>query len=115
VLAELASVTRDAIGASDAETVAAIARGLGGATRCGIECAYLDARARSRGEPIFPHDGATLVTDVTIPIGPRDECARDAAAWVARGFTRLKVKIGGPAGGGARDEAIARVVAVHEA
>ncbi len=81
-----------------------------GAAQCAVEMALLDARARRRSEPIFPHANRSLRTDVTIPIGPLAECTADARAWAARGFTRLKVKIGGAG----FDDALRRVLAVHE-
>ena len=81
-----------------------------GAAQCGVEMALLDARARQRREPIFPHGGRSLRTDVTIPIGPIDECVADAREWAGRGFTRLKVKIGGAG----LDDALLRVLAVHD-
>jgi L-alanine-DL-glutamate epimerase-like enolase superfamily enzyme len=82
-----------------------------GSAQCAVEMALLDAQARGRNEPIFRHGGRTLTTDVTIPIGPLDECTADAHTWAARGFTRLKVKIGGAG----LDDALARVLAVHAA
>ncbi len=80
-----------------------------GAAQCALEMALADARARQKGEPIFPHEDRRLLTDVTIPIGALDECTADARAWAARGFTRLKVKIGG----GSAEDALLRVLAVH--
>jgi L-alanine-DL-glutamate epimerase-like enolase superfamily enzyme len=80
-----------------------------GAAQCALEMALRDARARQRGEPIFPHGDRQLRTDVTIPIGPLDECTADARAWMERGFTRLKVKIGGAG----VEDALLRVLAVH--
>ena len=50
------------------------------------------------------------MTDVTIPIGALDACATSARAWAAKGFARLKVKIGGAG----LDDALARVLAVRE-
>jgi L-alanine-DL-glutamate epimerase-like enolase superfamily enzyme len=82
-----------------------------GAARCAIEMAVLDADARRRGRRLFDAEPGDLRTDVTIPIGPIDECAADARAWEGRGFTRLKVKVGGAGA----DDAFARAIAVHEA
>jgi len=72
--------------------------------------AVLDAETRARGEPLFRHGGRSLVTDVTIPIGDLGACADEARAWAARGFSRLKIKIGGAG----LDDALARALAVHE-
>jgi len=84
------------------------------AARCAIETAVLDALTRRAGLPLWAFfGGATreLVTDVTIPITSIDESRRDAAERAAEGFTRLKVKVGGP--GSATDAA--RLLAIHEA
>jgi L-alanine-DL-glutamate epimerase-like enolase superfamily enzyme len=82
-----------------------------GAARCGVEMAVLDAIARREGRPIFGPASGMLRTDVTIPLGPVDECAEDARAWVAAGFSRLKIKLGRTAD----DDALARVLAIHAA
>lgn len=85
--------------------------GPAGAARCGIEMAVLDAIARREGRPIFGPGLGPLRTDVTIPLGPVHECAEDARAWIARGFGRLKVKLGRAA----QDDALARVRAIRGA
>jgi L-alanine-DL-glutamate epimerase-like enolase superfamily enzyme len=94
---------------------AAIASGaepaLHGAGLCALETALADAEARRAGTRIFGAPAGELRTDVTIPIGPIAGCAADARAWADRGFTRLKVKIGGA---GLAD-ALARTLAVHDA
>jgi L-alanine-DL-glutamate epimerase-like enolase superfamily enzyme len=105
---------RDVVVGQSAEEWEAIALAVAhepGSVRCAVEMAVLDARARARGEPIFAHGGGSLTTDVTITIGPLAECTADARAWAARGFGRLKIKIGGES----LDDALARVLAVHEA
>ncbi len=82
-----------------------------GAARCAVETAVLDAIARREGRPIFGPALGGLRTDVTIPLGPVDECAADARAWVAAGFGRLKIKLGRAD----HDDALARVLAIHRA
>jgi L-alanine-DL-glutamate epimerase-like enolase superfamily enzyme len=85
-----------------------------GAARCAIETAVLDALARSARLPLWALFGGverSLVTDITIPIGSADEARRDAAARAAEGFTRLKIKVGGPRAA----EDPARLLAIHEA
>jgi L-Ala-D/L-Glu epimerase len=92
----------------------AIAASASGAARCAIETAVLDALTRRAGLPLWAFFGGatrSLVTDVTLPITSIDEARRDAAERVAEGFTRLKVKVGGP---GAAGDA-ARLLAIHEA
>lgn len=85
--------------------------GAAGAARCGIETAVLDAVARREGRPIFGPALGPLHTDVTIPLGPLDECVEDVRGWIARGFGRLKIKLGHAAD----DDAVARVFAIHTA
>jgi L-alanine-DL-glutamate epimerase-like enolase superfamily enzyme len=82
-----------------------------GAARCGLEMAVLDADARRRGVRLFDASPGETRTDVTIPIGPIEECATDAREWAARGFTRLKLKVGGAGA----EEALARTLAIHAA
>ena len=68
--------------------------------RGGMEMALLDALARSRAVPLaelFCEKGAPcmhLVTDITIPILPREEMQRLARKWYARGFSVFKLKVG---------------------
>ncbi len=90
---------------------AAVAASASAAARCAIETAVLDALARHARLPLWAFfGGATprLVTDVTLPIASVEEARSEAAARVAEGFTRLKVKVGGE-----RDAA--RLFAVCEA
>jgi L-alanine-DL-glutamate epimerase-like enolase superfamily enzyme len=104
VLETLTAAAKDLIGArisepADLDSMLApleprkVARGA-------MEMALLDALARSRGLPVarlFRQDGADcthLVTDVTIPILPRDEMQRLARKWYARGFSVFKLKVG---------------------
>jgi L-Ala-D/L-Glu epimerase len=82
-----------------------------GAARCAIETAVLDALTRRAGLPLWAFFGGaerSLVTDVTLPIASVDEARAEAAARVAEGFGRLKVKVGGEAD-------LARILVVHEA
>ena len=68
--------------------------------RGGLEMALLDALARGRGVPLaalFRENAAPymhLVTDITIPILPREEMQRLAKKWYARGFSVFKLKVG---------------------
>ncbi len=68
------------------------------AVRCGIETALLDALCRGMGIPLWGLWGGADVrrreTDVTLPIGPRDQVVDTARAWYARGFRIFKMKIG---------------------
>lgn len=67
-------------------------------SRCGIEQACWDAVARSDGVPLWTRFGAVaqpVVTDITVPICTADRAAELAALWQSRGFTVLKVKVGG--------------------
>jgi L-alanine-DL-glutamate epimerase-like enolase superfamily enzyme len=85
-----------------------------GAARCAVETAVLDALTKRAGMPLWAFFGGaarTLVTDVTIPTGSVEEGAAEAAGRAAQGFSRLKVKVGGPAA--AHDAA--RVLRIHEA
>jgi L-alanine-DL-glutamate epimerase-like enolase superfamily enzyme len=97
--------------APSAEGSADTAWGLAGAALCAVETAVFDALDRRTGRRMFGAAAGSLVTDVTIPIGPLDACAEDARHWAARGFRRLKLKIGGAG----PDDAIARALAVHAA
>jgi L-alanine-DL-glutamate epimerase-like enolase superfamily enzyme len=85
--------------------------GPSGAALCAIETALCDAVHRRDGVRMFGAPPGELRTDVTIPIGAIEDCAADARAWAARGFSRLKIKVGGAG----LDDALARTVAVHEA
>ncbi len=85
-----------------------------GAARCAIETAVLDALTKRARMPLWAFFGGAeraLVTDVTIPIASVEEAREEAAARVAEGFTRLKVKVGGAR---AADDP-ARLSAVREA
>lgn len=84
--------------------------------RAGAESALLDAWARLQGLPVHALLGSgprrqpfTLTTDVTIPIADPAHMAAQAAAWRARGFQHLKVKVGRNLDDDAR--AVERIVA----
>jgi L-alanine-DL-glutamate epimerase-like enolase superfamily enzyme len=72
------------------------------AARCGLECAIVDALARSRGRTLYDHwsglggarDIRDRATDMTLPI--LDEARVDALAarWHALGFRIFKLKVG---------------------
>lgn len=83
------------------------------AARAAIECAVVDAWARSRGEPLYRTLGAAdvrdRVTDITLPILEEHRIDALAAHWHARGFRRFKLKVGGdPAADAARVDRLAR-------
>jgi len=71
------------------------------AARTGVECAIVDAVARSRG--IALHDmwgGAevrTVETDITLPILEEDRVDALARRWFDRGFRVFKLKVGADA------------------
>jgi L-alanine-DL-glutamate epimerase-like enolase superfamily enzyme len=82
--------------------------------KAGIEMALLDAKGRALGTPVHSLLGGALTRDVTLnawigTVAPA-QAAREASAWLARGFTTAKIKIAG-----AGDEGIARVAAVRAA
>jgi L-Ala-D/L-Glu epimerase / N-acetyl-D-glutamate racemase len=72
------------------------------AARCGLECAMVDALARSRGETLFEHwralGGTPALreheTDITLPILEDARIDELAAQWYARGFRVFKMKVG---------------------
>jgi L-alanine-DL-glutamate epimerase-like enolase superfamily enzyme len=118
VLAALAGARDDVVGSHAGDAGSADAGsggrspwGLPGAALCAVEMAVQDALDRRAGRRLFGAEAGSLVTDVTIPIGPIDACADDARRWAARGFRRLKLKVGGAG----PDDAIARALAVHAA
>lgn len=71
-----------------------------GSARAALECALLDAWLRSIGTCMWRYFGAaspTLRSDLTLTTGSAEQAAAAARAAIARGFTRLKVKVGGTA------------------
>ncbi len=69
------------------------------AAKNGIISAILDAVGKSLGLPVYRLLGGgdpTIRSDVTIGLDDPDSMARDALAWVERGFRAVKVKLGGP-------------------
>ncbi len=95
------------------DVVALLPAAMGRASRAGLECALLDAFARSRGQPLCAILGggdAALLSDITLPIGEPAHLATLAAAYQAEGFHSLKLKVGRDLG--ADRETLARV---HEA
>lgn len=87
-----------------------------GAAQGAFEMALLDALARGRGEPLwrfFGGAGTTLRTDLTITTGTVAAAGEAAAAARARGFRRLKLKIGGAAGPAHDLARVAAVTAAH--
>jgi o-succinylbenzoate synthase len=68
------------------------------AARAGIECALVDALARSQGVTLFDYLGGADVrartTDITLPILAEDRIDALAASWYDRGFRVFKLKVG---------------------
>jgi L-Ala-D/L-Glu epimerase len=65
---------------------------------CAFETALLDAFTRKHGLSLFAFFGGAepeLVSDITLTTGGADQAAEQAASAAARGFTTLKVKVGG--------------------
>jgi o-succinylbenzoate synthase len=88
---------------SVAAGVMAVAAAGSPAARAGLECAMVDALARSRGIPLHvlwsEHGGRmdirTRETDITLPILDDARVEALAANWYARGFRIFKMKVGG--------------------
>ena len=74
------------------------------AARAGMECAVVDACARSRGVPmhaLWAEEGGVAdvrerETDVTLPMLDDTRVRALAESWVGRGFRTLKLKVGDP-------------------
>ncbi len=74
------------------------------AARAGLECAMVDAWARSRRIPLFAlwrevggtADLRARETDITLPMLDDARVASLAADWYARGFRVFKLKVGDP-------------------
>ena len=66
--------------------------------RCALETALVDALARQRGWSLRDWfggaGGVELETDVTVPIMAPEAARRAAERWWARGFRKLKIKVG---------------------
>ncbi len=82
--------------------------------KAAVEMALLDLQGRALGVPVHALLGGRLVDEVVLNawIGavPPAQAAREAAAWLARGFTTAKIKVAGPGPVG-----LERVAAVREA
>jgi len=82
--------------------------------KAAIEMAMLDLEGHALGVPVHALLGGRLVDEVVLNawIGavPPEQAAREATAWVARGFTTAKIKVAGPGPLGRE-----RVAAVREA
>ncbi len=66
--------------------------------RCAVECALLDALCRRADRSMWGWFGGAeteLMTDITIPTGSTAHARASAGSAVARGFSTLKIKIGG--------------------
>ncbi len=82
--------------------------------RSALEMALLDALSRSLRLPLdqwFGGAQTSVVSDLTLTIGPAEEVAATAAEAFAAGFRSLKIKVGGPS----RDEDLERVRAIAAA
>ena len=82
--------------------------------RSALEMALLDALTRSLGISLqawFGGAQTSVVSDLTLTIGPAEEVAATAAEAYAAGFRALKIKVGGPS----RDEDLERVMAIAAA
>jgi len=69
------------------------------AARCGLETALLDALTRALGIPLWTWLGGARPelqpeTDITLPILPVTRTLELAEQWYARGFRRIKTKVG---------------------
>ena len=68
------------------------------AARTGVECALVDAVARSRGVPLYEMWGSadvrTVETDITLPILEEGRVDVLARRWYGRGFRVFKLKVG---------------------
>src|SRR5262245_12363787 len=66
--------------------------------RCAFETALLDALTRRLGISLFAFFGGAepeLVTDITLTTGSAEQAREQATAAAERGFSTLKVKVGG--------------------
>ncbi|HYL45339.1 MAG TPA: dipeptide epimerase [Ktedonobacteraceae bacterium] len=84
-----------------------------GTVIAGIEMALLDALTRSYGIPLytfFGGAGTSVETDISIPMVTPEHGYELAKAIVARGITKIKIKVGGDI-----REDVARVEAIREA
>jgi L-Ala-D/L-Glu epimerase len=82
--------------------------------RSALEMALLDALTRSLGISLHEWFGGaqtSIVSDLTLTIGPAEEVAITAAEAYAAGFRALKIKVGGPS----REEDLQRVRAIAAA
>lgn len=106
------------------EVSLALTEALPPAARAGVETALFDAlarssrasllswfRAKSRGRSGAREPVSRLTTDITVVTGTVEHARRSAESAAARGFDRLKVKVGGHS----LDDDIARVRAILEA
>ena len=68
-----------------------------GSAKCGVDIALYDIAAKAAGLPLYRYLGGssnTVLTDVTIGIDEPAVMAEQAAEWVRKGFTILKLKTG---------------------
>lgn len=100
-LAELLPTASGWLVGSDARDERLAARAFercrGPAARAAIDMALCDLVARAEGVPVVERTGRVhheLPTSITIGQKPLGETLAEAAEYLARGFTRLKVKVG---------------------
>ena len=79
-----------------------------------VELALMDLKARALGQPVHSLLGGRVKNEVAfnawIGTVPPEQAAREATAWVGRGFRSAKIKVSG-----ATPDGIARVAAVRAA
>ena len=79
-----------------------------------VEMALIDLKARALGVPVHSLLGGRVKDEITfnawIGTVPPDQAAREATAWLGRGFRSAKIKVSG-----AGPDGIARVAAVRAA
>lgn len=84
------------------------------ASRAAVEMAFFDILAKKEGEPLFAFfnervDTIASVTDITIPLVEPSKAAELARRYLARGFHRIKIKVGDE-----REKSFQRVSAAWE-
>ena len=68
-----------------------------GPIKAGIDIACYDIASKAAGVPLYKYLGGNdphVLSDVTIGINSPEAMAEDALAWVRKGFTIIKVKLG---------------------
>lgn len=97
-LADAAGIVRGLDAARYRYVAAALRELPAPSARCAVECALLDALCRRAGCSLWSWFGGVetgLTTDITIPTGSSEHARQRAGRAAARGFSTLKVKVGG--------------------